>query len=131
MGRRQEIKQFILGNFLFTDDDSAFTDDTSLIQQGIVDSTGILELIVFIEETWPVRVPAEDMTPATFDSLGAIDRYLDGRLAACAGFMMQVLVARLEHTAAALPKPTAIHKGARHNVYYGLGATPTRSSVVD
>src|SRR3546814_3074337 len=52
MGRRQEIKQFILGNFLFTDDDSAFTDDTSLIQQGIVDSTGILELIVFIEETW-------------------------------------------------------------------------------
>src|SRR3546814_13431034 len=59
MGRRQEIKQFILGNFLFTDDDSAFTDDTSLIQQGIVDSTGILELIVFIEETWPVRVPAE------------------------------------------------------------------------
>src|SRR3546814_5008450 len=83
MGRRQEIKQFILGNFLFTDDDSAFTDDTSLIQQGIVDSTGILELIVFIEETWPVRVPAEDMTPANFDSLGAIDRYLDGRLAAC------------------------------------------------
>src|SRR3546814_6262793 len=76
MGRRQEIKQFILGNFLFTDDDSAFTDDTSLIQQGIVDSTGILELIVFIEETWPVRVPAEDMTPANFDSLGAIDRYL-------------------------------------------------------
>src|SRR3546814_13441527 len=94
MGRRQEIKQFILGNFLFTDDDSAFTDDTSLIQQGIVDSTGILELIVFIEETWPVRVPAEDMTPANFDSLGAIDRYLDVRLAACAGLLMPVLGAR-------------------------------------
>lgn len=82
MGRRQQIKQFILGNFLFTDDDSAFADDTSLIQQGIVDSTGILELILFIEETWPVRVPPEDMTPANFDNLGAIDRYLDGRLAA-------------------------------------------------
>src|SRR3546814_18186407 len=75
MGRRQEIKQFILGNFLFTDDDSAFTDDTSLIPQGIVDSPGILELIVFIEETWPVRVPAEDMPPAHFDSLGATARY--------------------------------------------------------
>src|SRR3546814_20267825 len=38
MGRRQEIKQFILGNSLFTDADSAFTDDTSLIQQVISDS---------------------------------------------------------------------------------------------
>ena len=81
MGRRQQIKQFILGNFLFTDDDNALADDTSLIQQGIVDSTGILELIGFLEETWQVRVPAQDMTPANFDSLGSIDRYLDGRLA--------------------------------------------------
>lgn len=82
MGRRQKIKQFILGNFLFTDDESAFNDDTSLIREGIVDSTGILELIGFIEETWPVRVPAEDMTPANFDNLGAIDRYLGSRTAA-------------------------------------------------
>ena len=81
MGRRQQIKQFILGNFLFTDDDNALADDTSLIQQGIVDSTGILELIGFIEETWRVQVPPQDMTPANFDSLGSIDRYLDGRLA--------------------------------------------------
>ena len=81
MSRRQQIKQFILGNFLFTDDDNALADDTSLIQQGIVDSTGILELIGFIEETWQVQVPAQDMTPANFDSLGSIDRYLDGRLA--------------------------------------------------
>ena len=82
MGRRQQIKKFILGNFLFTDDDSAVADDTSLIQDGIVDSTGILELISFIEETWTLRVPPEDMTPANFDSLLAIDRYIDGRLAA-------------------------------------------------
>jgi len=81
MTRRQQIKQFILGNFLFTDDDNALADDTSLIQQGIVDSTGILELIGFIEETWQVQVPPQDMTPANFDSLGSIDRYLDGRLA--------------------------------------------------
>ena len=81
MTRRQQIKQFILGNFLFTDDDNALADDTSLIQQGVVDSTGILELIGFIEETWSIQVPPQDMTPANFDSLGSIDRYLDGRLA--------------------------------------------------
>src|SRR3546814_12521249 len=105
MGRRQEIKQFILGNFLFTDDDSAFTDDTSLIQQGIVDSTGILELIVFIEETWPVRVPAEDMTPANYDSLGAIDRYLEGRLPCGAGLESQVPVARHANPPQRRPNP--------------------------
>ena len=82
MSRRQQIKQFILGNFLFTDDESAFADDTSLIRQGIVDSTGMLELISFIEETWPISVPPADMTPAHFDSINAIDRYIDGRLAA-------------------------------------------------
>ena len=82
MGRRQQIRQFILGNFLFTDDESAIADDTSLIKQGIVDSTGILELIGFIEETWPLHVPPEDMTPANFDNLVAIDRYIDGRLVA-------------------------------------------------
>lgn len=82
MSRRQLIKHFILGNFLFTDDDSAFSDDTALIEQGIVDSTGILELIDFIEQTWPVNVPSQDMTPAHFGSLEAIDRYLDSRLAA-------------------------------------------------
>ena len=81
MTRRQQIKHFILGNFLFTDDDNALADDTSLIQQGIVDSTGILELIGFIEETWSIQVPPQDMAPANFDSLGSIDRYLDGRLA--------------------------------------------------
>ena len=82
MDHRQQVRQFVLKNFLFTDDANALADGDSLIGNGIVDSTGILELIGFIEEQWPVRVPPEDMTPANFDSLVAIDRYLDGRLAA-------------------------------------------------
>ena len=80
MTRRQQIKQFILGNFLFTDDESALADDTSLIQDGIIDSTGILELIMFLEETWSISIPPEDMTPAHFDSLLSIDQYLGSRL---------------------------------------------------
>ena len=82
MGRRQQIKKFILGNFLFTDDDSAFADDTSLIQQGIVDSTGILELIMFLEETWSIKVPPEEMTPANFETVAAVDAYLGRKLGA-------------------------------------------------
>ena len=82
MTRRQQIKQFILGNFLFTDDDNALADDTSLIQQGIVDSTGILELIMFLEETWSIKVPPEEMTPANFETVAAVDAYLGRKLGA-------------------------------------------------
>jgi acyl carrier protein len=82
MDRRQRIRQFVLTNFLFTDDDGALADDTQLIQDGIVDSTGILELIMFLEETWSIKVPAEDMTPAHFGSVAAVDAYLERRVAA-------------------------------------------------
>lgn len=82
MDRRTRIKQFVLNNFLFTDDASALADDTALIQGGIVDSTGILELIMFLEETWSIKVPPEDMTPSNFQTVAAVDDYLARKLAA-------------------------------------------------
>jgi acyl carrier protein len=82
MERRTRIKQFVLNNFLFTDDDSALADDTALIQGGIVDSTGILELIMFLEETWSIKVPPEEMTPANFETVAAVDAYLGRKLGA-------------------------------------------------
>lgn len=80
MERRTRIKQFVLNNFLFTEDDSALADDTALIQGGIVDSTGILELIMFLEETWSIKVPPEEMTPANFETVAAVDAYLGRKL---------------------------------------------------
>jgi acyl carrier protein len=82
MDRRRRIKQFVLNNFLFTEDDSAVADDTALIQGGIVDSTGILELIMFLEETWSIKVPPEEMTPANFETVAAVDAYLGRKLGA-------------------------------------------------
>jgi acyl carrier protein len=82
MDRRTQIKQFVLNNFLFTQDDSALADDTALIQGGIVDSTGILELIMFLEETWSIKVPPEEMTPANFETVAAVDAYLGRKLGA-------------------------------------------------
>lgn len=82
MDRRRQIKQFVLSNFLFTEDDSALADDTALIQGGIVDSTGILELIMFLEETWAIKVPPEEMTPANFESVRSVDDYVGRKLAA-------------------------------------------------
>ncbi len=76
------IKPFILENFLFTSDASAVGDDTSLIRGGIVDSTGILELIEFLESTYGIRVGAEEMVPANFDSIDTISAFLTRKTAA-------------------------------------------------
>jgi acyl carrier protein len=76
---RPLVRQFILKNFLFTDDASALADGHSLIQSGVVDSTGVLELITHLEESLSIRIPPEDMVPANFDSIDAICAYLARR----------------------------------------------------
>ncbi|MEN1939569.1 acyl carrier protein [Luteimonas sp. MJ174] len=81
MDYKATIKPFILSNFLFTDDSGAVADDTSLIRGGIVDSTGILELIEFLESAYDIRVSPEEMVPANFDSIDSISTFL-GRKAA-------------------------------------------------
>jgi len=82
MDHRQQVRQFVLKNFLFTDDANALADGDSLIGNGIVDSTGILELIGFLEETHGIRIAPEEMVPANFDSIDAISAFLARRLAA-------------------------------------------------
>lgn len=82
MDHRQQVRQFVLKNFLFTDDANALADGDSLIGNGIVDSTGILELIGFLEETHGIRIAPEEMVPANFDSIDAISAFLARRLGA-------------------------------------------------
>jgi len=69
---RTQIKNFILQNYLFTNDDSALADGDSLMQKGIVDSTGILELIMHVEETYGIKVLDEEMIPDNLDSVANI-----------------------------------------------------------
>ena len=72
-----EIKKFIAQNFLFSDDANVVRDDESLMGSGTLDSTGILELIMFVEEKFQVKVPDEDMLPENFDSVSAIATYIE------------------------------------------------------
>ena len=71
-----QIKNFILKNFLFTEDSAALRDDQSLMQSGTLDSTGILELINFVEETFHIQVADEEMFPENFDSVAAIANFV-------------------------------------------------------
>lgn len=74
-----EIKQFIARNFLFSEDAGAVREDESLMSSGTLDSTGILELIMFVEDRFKLKVPDQDMLPENFDSVRAIADYVERR----------------------------------------------------
>ncbi len=80
-GVRRQIHRYILENFLFTDDDEALDDEASFLEEGVVDSTGILELVMFVEETFGIAVQDEELLPENFDSVVQLTRYVLGKLA--------------------------------------------------
>ncbi len=69
MDLNKEIKNFILQNYLFSSDESLVKDNESLMQKGIIDSTGILELIMHLEERYSIEVLDNEMVPANLDSV--------------------------------------------------------------
>ena len=76
---RDRIQKFILENYLFTSDPSALGSDDSLLGRGIVDSTGMLEIIMFIEEQLGVTVKDEDMVPENLDSVNRIAAFVESK----------------------------------------------------
>jgi acyl carrier protein len=73
------VRAFIVESYLFGEDDPDLTEDTSLLESGVVDSTGILELVSFIESTYGFRLPDEDMLPENLDSIERIAAYVSRR----------------------------------------------------
>lgn len=69
MSIEKQVREFILENYLFTDDESALDNDDSFLEKGILDSTGILEVIYFIEEEFEVKVDDNEMVPENLDSV--------------------------------------------------------------
>jgi acyl carrier protein len=72
MELKTQVRQFILRNYLFSSDEKALDDGVSLMKTGVVDSTGVLELISFLEEQFGVKVEDEEMTPENLDSVDRI-----------------------------------------------------------
>ncbi|MGH2517278.1 MAG: acyl carrier protein [Ktedonobacterales bacterium] len=77
---RAQIRDFLQQNFLYDGDVSQIGDDDSLLERGIVDATGVLELVLFAEETYGIRVDAADLAPENFDSIGSLTEYVVQRL---------------------------------------------------
>ncbi|MGQ8634124.1 acyl carrier protein [Agrobacterium sp. DKPNP3] len=70
------VRTFILENFLFGDEAALPADNQSLIAGGIIDSTGVLELVAFIEDGFGVSVDDADIAPTNLDSVDAIVSFL-------------------------------------------------------
>jgi acyl carrier protein len=75
----QQVREFIVENFLYGQQ-RAFNDEDSFLENGIVDSTGVLQLVAFLEETYRVTVEDEDLIPANLDSIKNVTLYLSRKV---------------------------------------------------
>jgi len=75
----QELRRFITANFLFGDESGRFTfsDDDSFQELGIIDSTGILELVCHLQEKYAIAVGDEEIVPDNLDSISKVARFID------------------------------------------------------
>lgn len=69
------IRNFIIENFLFEENEN-LKKDTSFLESGIIDSTGILELVAYIEEAFRISVDDEEIVPENLDSISNIVNYV-------------------------------------------------------
>jgi acyl carrier protein len=72
---RRQVREFLVSNFYIGQTDLLEL-DTSLLDQGIIDSTGVLEVIGFIEETFGIAVEDSEMLPENLDSIEGIAQYV-------------------------------------------------------
>lgn len=72
---RRRIRDFLASNFYF-DESQSLRDDASLLDQGVIDSTGVLEVVGFIEETFGVTVEDDELLPENLDSVQGIANYI-------------------------------------------------------
>ena len=79
MQLKSEIRNFIVENFLYGQNDG-LGDDLSFLQKGLIDSTGVLELVAFVEEKYEISVADEELIPDNFDSINKLTDYIVKKL---------------------------------------------------
>lgn len=79
MDSKDLVKEFVVENFLFGEAEG-LTSDSDFFEKGIIDSTGILELVCFIEESFQTRIEDDELTQQNFSSLNSIESFLKRKL---------------------------------------------------
>ena len=77
--KRAKLREFIVENFLFGKDEG-LEDDASFLDEGIIDSTGILELVNFLEEEFSINVEDDELVPENLDSINNVTAFLERKM---------------------------------------------------
>jgi acyl carrier protein len=75
----REIRRFVVQNFLFGQDGQLGEND-SFLETGVIDSTGVLELVAFLEEKFGIAVEHDELVPANLDSLARVTAFVERKL---------------------------------------------------
>jgi acyl carrier protein len=76
-----ETRRYVLENFLYTKPDARLADDERLLERGIVDSMGVMELVTFLQDRFGIAVDESEITEEHFGSLAAIATYVERKRA--------------------------------------------------
>jgi len=75
-----QIRGFIIENFLFGEEDCRLSNADSFLDQGIIDSTGVLELVMFVETTYGIAILDDELVPANLDSINNRIRFITRKI---------------------------------------------------
>ena len=78
----QQLRQFVVDNFLFGQDGDGLESGDSFLDRGIVDSMGVLELVGFLEESYGITVEDQELVPDNLDSIANVVRFVEKKLQA-------------------------------------------------
>lgn len=79
---KTELRKFVVENFMFGQENQDFSDEASMLENGLIDSTGVLELVAFVEEKYGISVADEELVPTNFDSVDNLAEYVRKKMPA-------------------------------------------------
>jgi acyl carrier protein len=79
MQLKSEIRNFIVENFLYGQE-NGLEDDISFLEKGLIDSTGVLELVAFVEERYGISLEDEELIPENLDSINRLSAFVKNKM---------------------------------------------------
>ncbi len=80
MNIEKQIREYLTEEVLFSDDSIEYSNDDSLLEAGVVDSVAVMEMILFVEETFNVEVADQEITPDNFDSVNRLANFIRSKM---------------------------------------------------
>ena len=74
---QHELRKFIQDNFMFGVENIELSAEDSLMDKGVIDSTGVLELITFLEQRYAITIADSELVPENLDSINALTRFIE------------------------------------------------------